>query len=300
MATHSVQIQTVLYNSELSSLRRSLASIRSALRANPQGAFAVGKCLVSYGDASREPVLTRELVDYIKDEFSEVFEFKYRFFNENTGTARGHNLLAEECGTDFIVIMNPDVVFPRNFFPFMLQPFFAHGEPVGIVEARQTPAEHPKEYDSATNETSWASGACIMTTLQVFKQVGGFDANSFFMYCDDVDYSWRIRAAGKRVVYQPQVPVFHPKRITNKSEWIPTEAEKYYSAEAALIMAYKWSQNRRWKMLVRLFRKSGDKNLQRAARVFSERLAKKSLPDQIDKKHRVSTFTGDLYAKHRF
>jgi hypothetical protein len=43
----------------------------------------------------------------------------------------------------------------------------------------------------------------------VYARLGGFDDN-FFMYCEDVDLSWRARAAGFKVKTCPRAIFFHP------------------------------------------------------------------------------------------
>ena len=113
---------------------------------------------------------------------------------------------------------------------------------VGIVEARQIPLEHPKKFDPVDGSTSWASGACMMIRAELLQQIGGFDGDSFFMYCDDVDFSWRARLAGYQVIHQPSARVFHDKRIQVDGRLVVSDAERYYSAEAALLMAWKYSR----------------------------------------------------------
>ncbi len=117
---------------------------------------------------------------------AEMVDVEYCFFEENTGTAKGHNLLAERAQTDYIMIMNPDVLLCPTFFLKMISSF--EDPDVGMVEARQTPIEHPKDYDVETGVTSWASTAAAIVPRGVFGEVGGFDQKSFFMYCDDVDF----------------------------------------------------------------------------------------------------------------
>ena len=72
-----------------------------------------------------------------------------------------------------------------------------------MTEARQTPVEHHKEYDPQTGVTSWAATALAMIPYAVFQEVGGFDEKTFFMYCDDVDFSWMVREAGYQIIYGP-------------------------------------------------------------------------------------------------
>lgn len=75
-------------------------------------------------------------------------------------------------------------------------------------ELRQFPYEHPKYYDPVTLETSWISGACFVLKRSVFEETGGFD-ESIFMYGEDVDLSWHIRALGYRLQYVPAAITWH-------------------------------------------------------------------------------------------
>jgi GT2 family glycosyltransferase len=65
----------------------------------------------------------------------------------------------------------------------------------GLVEGQAFPDEHPKPYDARTHETPWCCGCVLLVTRELHARIGGFDER-FFMYCEDVDLSWRARAAG--------------------------------------------------------------------------------------------------------
>ena len=167
----------------------------------------------------------------------------YRHFGTNRGSAGGNNDLFALSVSDLVLIINPDCYASPNLVFELCR---ALDDPqAGIVEARQVPLEHPKEFDRRTGETSWASGACMLIRRDVIEQIGGFDEESFFMYCDDVDFSWRARLGGYRVVYRPTACVFHDKRLDPHGQMVAGEAEVYYSAEASLMMAWKWSQPER-------------------------------------------------------
>ena len=61
-------------------------------------------------------------------------DFQYRVFGFNSGTAKGHNLMAQNTDADVMMIMNPDVILePNRLLPLCLQPF--QQEDVGMVEA---------------------------------------------------------------------------------------------------------------------------------------------------------------------
>lgn len=51
-------------------------------------------------------------------------------------------------------------------------------------------------------------GATMMLRCEVVAQTGGFD-EAFFMYCEEIDWAWRIRAAGWQVYCVPAARVTH-------------------------------------------------------------------------------------------
>jgi GT2 family glycosyltransferase len=255
---------------------------------------------VLYGDASKEPLLADSAVKEIAEKYKNEFSFSYQFFNKNTGTAQGHNRLAAASSSDFIMIMNPDIVVSPRIFLQLLIPFDNNSLKTGIAEARQTPIEHQKSYDIHTGKTSWASTACVLIRRKAFEQVGGFDEKSFFMYCDDVDFSWMVRLLGYDVIYCPDAVVFHDKKLSASGHWIATSAEKYYSAEAALFMAHKWSYPEYLNTLLETFSQSADEDYQRAVSSFLEKKSEGRLPSQVDPKHTVALITAQGYGEYRF
>jgi hypothetical protein len=60
----------------------------------------------------------------------------------------------------------------------------------------------------AIQEVDWVSGACLMVRRQAIDQVGGLDEN-IFMYFEDNDWCLRIRQAGWKIYYNPQVSITH-------------------------------------------------------------------------------------------
>ncbi len=295
----TLQVQSVIYHNEKDSLIRALESLANAVRVNRNTSRELGDVTVHYGDASKEPVLTDDEIRAFETRFADYFQFKYTFFNENTGSAKGHNRLGESCTSDYMMIMNPDVVVCPSLFGGMLAPLMDERSEAGMTEARQTPVEHPKEYDRETLETAWAATACAIFSTKLFRQLNGFDSDTFFLYCDDVDFSWRVRLAGKKVIYRPDCPVFHAKRLTVTGNWQPTSAEVYYSQEAALLMAYKWSNHDRFKKLYKQF-SNGDEVGKRVIARFEQLKAEGKLPQQLDPRHKVATFIGDNYAENRY
>ncbi len=299
MSPVSIQIQSVLYHNSRTDIEKAIACIENAIRVYREEKGEI-RCLIHYGDASKERIFDEKGILQMKEKYPLLEDIQYTFFDENTGTAKGHNRLAKDCGTDYIMVTNPDVLVTPRYFLEMLEPFEEEQAKVGLTEARQTPIEHPKVYDKNTFETGWAATACVIFLNRVYREIQGFDERTFFMYCDDVDFSWRIRLAGYKVIYCPRAAVYHAKRLSNGGAWQPTSAEKYYSAEAAMLMAYKWSRKDIADQIYKDFLKSKDEVYQKAAKAYKERKDKGEMPLQLDKDHRVAEFVDGNYAKHRF
>ena len=62
--------------------------------------------------------------------------------------------------------------------------------------------------DDITQEVDWLVGACLLVPNEVIKQVGMLDER-FFMYLEEVDWCYRIKRAGWKIVYLPTAQVIH-------------------------------------------------------------------------------------------
>ena len=262
------------------------------------GAGAFSHIRLVYGDSSPTPVFVSDAFEQRALRLNALTRPEVRVFGKNLGSAGGHNALLEDAAEDCVLIMNPDVMLAPDTLIELARPL-AEAR-VGLVEARQLPVEHPKEYDPKTGVTSWATTACALIRTAPLRQLGGFDAEAFFLYCDDLDVSWRLRLAGYLIIFQPSAVVFHDKRLSNHGRWMPSEAERYYSAEAALMLAHKYSRSDIATRLTRTFLLSEDEHLRRAALEYERRGAVGKLPTPIDPAHSVGEFVEGFYARHRF
>lgn len=128
----------------------------------------------------------------------------------NIGFGKGMNHLMTTAFADpqtqWFLCLNPDGDLHYKALNELIKSARLNSQ--SLIEARQFPEEHLKEYDAKTLETSWASGACLLISRQIFESIGGFDPN-FFMYLEDVDFSWRARAAGFSVKIVPKALFGH-------------------------------------------------------------------------------------------
>ena len=108
---------------------------------------------------------------------------------------------------EFILLLNIDTEIREDALRRLIDRMILDPR-IGICEAKQIPHEHPKFYDVHSGQTSWSSGACMLIRKEALNQVGYFDSK-FFMYCEDVDLSWRMWAHGWKCIYEPHAWVTH-------------------------------------------------------------------------------------------
>jgi len=149
----------------------------------------------------------------------------------NVGYGAGHNFLAAQKDAGFLFLLNPDtrmleprtpqelmrraeeyraqVIGPRLVTPYGTTQPWDHGELDGLL-ARITLATGNSFWRARARAApaAWVSGAAFMIEKRRFKDLRGFDER-FFLYKEEEELCWRLRAAGGTVVYDPGVPVFH-------------------------------------------------------------------------------------------
>jgi hypothetical protein len=196
-STPPVAVQVVLYRSSrwLPKLVRGLERLEY-----PRERLRVRMLNNSPGDGSRE--LLEALSPRLTLEYEDSAE-------GNLGFGRAHNLLAARAGadTEHLLLLNPDAI-PFHDCLLRLVDRAARAPRPALVEACQFPNEHPKVHDPATGETGWCSAACLLVRTDVFAELGGFD-DRIFLYCEDVDLSWRAWLAGHRCVFEPAARCVH-------------------------------------------------------------------------------------------
>jgi len=63
-------------------------------------------------------------------------------------------------------------------------------------------------------ETGYATGCCVLVPREAIARAGMLD-EAFRMYAEDADWSWRIRAAGYSIQYEPLSRVWHKISVSS-------------------------------------------------------------------------------------
>lgn len=299
MAAPSLRVQTVLYHQPDAMVSRFVASVANAA-ARVLDIERFSEVSLHVGDCSRHPALTEPLLRDLREQHvgaAGLTGLTYDYFDENLGHGGGHNRLMQGFREDLIMFVNPDLVVAPSLLDELLQPFTSPR--TGLVEARQIPFEHPKDWDAVTGETSWSAFACVMVRGSVAREVGPFDADSFFLHCDDIDYSWRIRLAGYLCIYHPPARVFHDKRASAQGVIEPSSREVYEGALGMLMLTYKYHRDDVTEALASALR-NGSEEQRRAVEEFDRRVVGQLLPSRLDEQRNVANFVGFDVARRKF
>jgi GT2 family glycosyltransferase len=97
---------------------------------------------------------------------------------------------------------------------------------------------HKPEYNYL-REVDYCSGACLAVDRALFDQTGGFDVRFAPAYCEDTDFAFAVRAAGRKVYYQPLATIVHFEGATSGTD-LSTGAKRYQVVNQGTFLA-KWA-----------------------------------------------------------
>ncbi|MES0857701.1 glycosyltransferase family 2 protein [Geobacillus sp. G4] len=156
--------------------------------------------------------------------------------SENVGFGAANNIGVEKTNQPYVFFLNVDTELLPDTLSELAKEIENSDSSVALWECRQFPYEHPKLYNPVNLETSWSSAAACVVKRECFNEVGGFD-EKIFMYAEDVDLSWRLRANGYKLKYVPQCVVYH-YTYKNAGEVKPNQF--YNSTFNNLMLRYKF------------------------------------------------------------
>jgi len=155
----------------------------------------------------------------------------------NLGYTGGNNRgirAALDGGADFVLVLNNDTVLDVRCVSLLVETALTggrvgavapkilyHADPSRIAFAggdhsmlraaglhrRMLQRDDPTEAARAEDIT-FVTGSCFLMPAAAARDMGGF-RDDFFMYCEDVDLSLRLRRTGYRLLYQPAARVLH-------------------------------------------------------------------------------------------
>jgi GT2 family glycosyltransferase len=196
---HDVDVSIVTYEPDL-------AAFGELIRSLSEQAGSLALHLLIH-DNSAKPATTESLERMLAAE-SAFASVVVKHSGANLGFGRGHNANAQHGRSPFFFVLNQDCILEPNVLRALVDIAASDDARVAAWELRQIPYEHPKAYDPVTLDVPWVSGAASLFRRSAFDAVHGFEPR-IFMYGEDVDLSWRLRAKGFRLRYLPRCAVVH-------------------------------------------------------------------------------------------
>ena len=202
----------------------------SIIVVNWNGGAALKACLESAMSATRKVEAEIWLVDNAStDESAEQAagvhpELRVLRNADNLGFARAANQAIEQASGEFVLLLNPDARIGEAAVLRMLELMQKEGligiAGCGSIDASDRsapgyemsyPGQRGTSITQAAGEgkdVAWVSGACLIARRAMVDEIGPLDAE-FFMYYEDVDWCYRARQAGWRVVTLPELTILH-------------------------------------------------------------------------------------------
>jgi GT2 family glycosyltransferase len=173
--------------------------------------------------------------------------------DQNLGVATGNNQgikLALEAGSDYVLLLNNDIVFPDTALlenlvhhadvtgqPMIVPKIFFHDSgriwcAGGRIDRKRGTTTHRGEGERDLGQfdqvemTDYAPTCFMLIKSAVFSAVGLMD-EKYFVYYDDTDFVWRTHEAGYRITYWPPGQVWH--KVSSSTGGYLSPFSVYYS-----------------------------------------------------------------------
>jgi GT2 family glycosyltransferase len=181
-------------------------------------------------------------VEFLNEKYPDVRVLRH---NRNLGFSRAYNKALSSVNTEYFALLNNDVSVEPSWLATL----------ISYVEKDRVAALTPKmlllrdrrrinaaggncdvygtgwnrgnsetdrgQYDKS-EETFYGNGGALLIRKQVWQEVGTFDEH-YFMYGEDLDWCWRARLRGYRIIYVPESRVYH--------SWLGSKGKIFYFLE---------------------------------------------------------------------
>lgn len=180
--------------------------------------------------------------EMVRSEFPQVKLIENKV---NLGFSKGNNVAIKQSDSKYILLLNSDTTVESNTFDLSIKYLESHPDvgalgckvllPSGELD-KAARRNFPNPLNSFLRlfgfkkfsnyniegpidqemEVDAIMGAYMMVPKSVIDKVGLLDED-FFMYGEDLDWCWRIKEAGYKIIYYPAVQITHHKYGTSKN-----------------------------------------------------------------------------------
>lgn len=207
------------------------------------------KCLESLRKVSKDLEFDVWVVDNASKDGSfekakkDFPEFNFVLNRKNLGFGKAHNLILKKAKTPYVLTLNPDSEVLSGTISFMFD-YMEKNPDVGISTCKvekedgsldiashrgfPTPMASfryfflkddslyhlTKRNMNEIHEIDSVVGAFMFMRKSVLEKVGYFDED-YFLYGEDIDLCFRVKEAGFKIMYIPEVRILHVKGVSS-------------------------------------------------------------------------------------
>ena len=183
-------------------------------------------------------------VETLRDEFPQV---RTVLLDDNYGFSGGYNKALKGLEADYYLLINSDIEVENGWLEPLLDWMDSHpecgicgpklhallkkdggyvrssrfeyaGAAGGVLDRfgypycrgriRQKVSEDTGQYDNASPDVLWVTGACLLIRRSLWEQLEGFD-DRFFAHMEEIDLCWRAQLLGWKVNVVSESVVWH-------------------------------------------------------------------------------------------
>ena len=179
---------------------------------------------------------TDDSVEFLKQSFPQIRLIQNA---ENGGFSKGYNDALKHIEADYFVLLNSDIEVTKNWIQPVIdlmernpeiavcQPkirsyherekFEYAGAAGGFIDRFGYPFCRGRVFETVETDTGqyddvcevfWATGAAMFVKASIYREFGGLDED-FFAHMEEIDFCWRVKNAGYKVMYCPHSTVYH-------------------------------------------------------------------------------------------
>ncbi len=193
---------------------------------------------------------TDDSVAFLREKFPEI---RVIVNDSNGGFSKGYNNALKQIDAQYYCLLNSDIEVTPNWIQPVIE--LMDSDPsIAVCQPKIRSWHEPEKFEYAgaaggfidkygypfcrgrmfmdleidhgqyddTCEVFWATGACMFVRADIYHEHGGLDED-FFAHMEEIDFCWRMKNSGYKVMYCAQSMVFHigggtlPKKSSRKT-----------------------------------------------------------------------------------